>query len=157
MSQETYDNEGDDRPFFRALFDINFTSWITLRVAGILYIFSVISGGLVLFFIFGIWARTAGDMGAIIVVILFPLSFFLLTLTLRLIFEAAVATVAIAKNTSRIRDYPPNEPNSDATNHGKDSGPVSGNTPASSWPSGNTSASSWPSGKETDVQKWERF
>ncbi len=155
-SRGTDHSEIDTRSFFRALFDLNFTSWVTLRVAGILYIFSLIIGGLLLFFIFVAWARAAGDIGGLILVLLLPLSLFLLTLTLRLIFEAAVATVAIARNTAHLRDYPRNDSGNSQPKPGNGPHPI---PPKAQRPTNTTkkSGKKAPDLDPWEANRWERF
>ncbi len=91
--------------FFAALFDLSFKNWVTLRIAGILYILVVILAGLgILTYSIGLAMLVGGFFGFLIFIIGFPLIFFLTTLGLRLAFEGAVATVAIAKNTEALNN-----------------------------------------------------
>jgi len=85
--------------FLKALVDTSFTEWVTLRVAGGLYAAGMVITGLISLAVFGsIWAETGG-VGFIIFIIGVPIFWFLGVLLLRLAFEAAIATIAIARNT----------------------------------------------------------
>ena len=89
--------------FLSALFDLSFRNWVTLRIAGILYLITLIFVGLGLLFTTAALALEIGGFAGFLTFIVgFPLAFFLTTLTLRLVFEGAVATVAIAKNTESL-------------------------------------------------------
>lgn len=89
--------------FFAALFDLSFRNWVTLRIAGVLYILTLVLAGLGILFMAATLALEIGGFGGFLTFIIgFPLVFFLVTLTLRLAFEGAVATVAIAKNTEAL-------------------------------------------------------
>jgi hypothetical protein len=102
--QNPFPPPGNVEPnFFAALFDLSFTTWVTLRIAGILYILTVVLVGLgLLFSSIAIAGDIGGFPGFLVFIIGFPLAFFLVTLALRLAFEGAVATVAIAKNTESL-------------------------------------------------------
>lgn len=89
--------------FFAALFDLQFRNWVTLRIAGVLYIVTVVIAGITVFFTTISLAMAIGSfVGFLVFLFGFPLVFFLITLILRLAFEGAVATVAIAKNTESL-------------------------------------------------------
>ena len=91
--------------FFAALFDLSFRNWVTLRIAGVLYVLTLVFAGLGILFMAATLALEIGGFGGFLTFIIgFPLAFFLVTLTLRLAFEGAVATVAIAKNTEALNN-----------------------------------------------------
>ncbi len=88
--------------FFKALLDTSFTQWVTLRVAGVLYVVTLVFSGIFSFLGFGaLWAGV-GPIGFLIFIIGVPLSWILQALLWRLLFEAAIATIAIAKNTEAL-------------------------------------------------------
>ena len=90
--------------FFAALFDLSFKNWVTLRIAGILYILTVVLFGLsILVYSIALAMLVGGFLGFLVFAVGFPLFLFLTTLALRLAFEGAVATVAIARNTEALK------------------------------------------------------
>jgi hypothetical protein len=105
MSQETISQEkGTKTPFFEALFDLKFQNWVTLRVAGMMYLVTVSILGVYLFIAALVFvSETGGFLSYLLLILGFPLGFFFVALTLRLAFEGAVATVAIARNTESLR------------------------------------------------------
>jgi predicted signal transduction protein with EAL and GGDEF domain len=92
-----------EKNFFQALFDLKFTEWVTLRVAGVLYLITVIllSLGALISFIALFIDPT--PLAIFLGLILIPAGWFLLVLSSRLIFEAAIATIAVAQNTASLR------------------------------------------------------
>jgi hypothetical protein len=92
-----------EKNFFQALFDLKFTEWVTLRVAGVLYLITVIllSLGALISFIALFIDPT--PLAIFLGLILIPAGWFLLVLSSRLICEAAIATIAVAQNTASLR------------------------------------------------------
>ncbi len=96
-------NHVKDTGFLKALLDTSFTEWVTLRVAGVLYTIALVASGLVSLFMFGaLWAQVGG-IGFVFFIIGVPASWILQVLLWRLGFEAAIATIAIAKNTEALK------------------------------------------------------
>jgi len=94
----------EETTFFRALFDFKFTEWVTLRVAGVLYLITIIL--LSLFALIGIIAFIAsGPEAALVLVYIVATAamWFLLVLLVRLGIEASIATIAVAQNTASLR------------------------------------------------------
>jgi hypothetical protein len=90
--------------FFQALFDLKFTEWVTLRVAGVLYLITIILVSLLgLFALFSLFTGFLGPGEIFVGFILIAAGWFLFVLSSRLIFEAAIATIAVAQNTSSLR------------------------------------------------------
>jgi len=105
MSQEPISPENSGKtPFFEALFDLQFRNWVTLRVAGMMYLVTVsILGVYLLVAALLFVSETGGFFSYLLLVVGVPLGFFFIALTVRLAFEGAVATVAIARNTESLR------------------------------------------------------
>lgn len=99
MTDQNETAKDDEKGFFGELFDFSFKTWVTLRVAGVLY--AITLAIIILFALAVLFAlfRT-GDILALLVALAVPLVTFLVILLVRLLFESAVATVAIAKNTT---------------------------------------------------------
>jgi hypothetical protein len=94
----------EETTFFQALFDFKFTEWVTLRVAGVLYLITIIL--LSLFALIGIIAFIAsGPEAALVLVYIVATAamWFLLVLLVRLGIEASIATIAVAQNTASLR------------------------------------------------------
>jgi hypothetical protein len=93
-----------ERTFFQALFDFKFTEWVTLRVAGVLYL-----GYIVLISLAGIIGLIglllAGTEFALVILYLLlgALVWLLLVLIVRVTFEGWIATIAVAQNTASLR------------------------------------------------------
>lgn len=86
--------------FFGELFDFSFKTWVTLRVAGFLYgltILGVVLTSLVLLIMSFATGEVLNILGGLILI---PLATLLVILLVRLTFEGAIATVAIARNTA---------------------------------------------------------
>lgn len=93
-----------ERSFFQALFDFKFTEWVTLRVAGALYLISIILVSLV--GVLGLIAMLLDgtEFALVILYLLLGALVWLLTvLIVRLFFEASIATIAVAQNTASLR------------------------------------------------------
>lgn len=91
------------KSFFQALFDLNFTEWVTLRVAGVLYLITVILVSLGALITFIALFVDPTPLATFLGLILIPAGWFLFVLSSRLIFEAAIATIAVAQNTASLR------------------------------------------------------
>lgn len=92
-----------DKSFWAALFDLKFQEWVTLRVAGVLYV--------IVLAILGIFAVVSffgllfdGGVSILIALVGVPLGLFLAVLITRLSFEATIALVAIARNTESMKN-----------------------------------------------------
>jgi hypothetical protein len=92
-----------ERTFFQALFDFKFTEWVTLRVAGGLYLFSIILVSLVSVLVLIGLLLDGWVFAAILYLLLGPLAWLLVVLIVRLAFEASIATIAVAQNTASLR------------------------------------------------------
>ncbi len=96
--------KSEPKTFLQALFDFKFTDWVTLRVAGVLYLITIIL--LSLFALIGVIAFIAsGPEAALVVVYIVATAamWFLLVLLVRLGIEASIATIAVAQNTASLR------------------------------------------------------
>ncbi len=96
-------NEHIKGGFFKALFDFQFTEWVTLRVAGVLYAVVVALTLVAAIVLFGALWFNAGAIGFVLFVIGVPIFWIVGVLLWRLVFEAAIATIAIAKNTEALK------------------------------------------------------
>lgn len=89
--------------FFAALFDLKFEEWVTLRVAGVLYVIILVLLGL-----FGVVAFFSllldGGISILFALVGVPLVLFIAVLLIRLSFEATVALIAVARNTESLKD-----------------------------------------------------
>lgn len=89
--------------FWAALFDLKFEEWVTLRVAGVLYILVLALIGL-----FGVISFFSllfdGGFSIVIALVGVPIGLFLALLITRLSFEATIALVAIARNTESMKN-----------------------------------------------------
>jgi hypothetical protein len=106
MSDATNPQPATSEPktFLQALFDFKFTDWVTLRVAGVLYLITIIL--LSLFALIGVIAFIASGPEAALVVVYIAatvITWFLLVLLARLAIEASIATIAVAQNTASLR------------------------------------------------------
>jgi len=94
-----------EKPFFQALVDSSFTTFITRRVATVLYVIVMILLGLVTlasvvagaFMFSDTWTREQG----LLLLIFGPLVSLLSLILVRLGFESAVALVLIAESTTK--------------------------------------------------------
>jgi hypothetical protein len=85
--------------FFRELFDLSFKTWVTLRVAGVLYALTLVIIAIIAL-VSMITLFTSGDVTVILLALIgVPLLTFLAVLVVRIGFESAIATIAIARNT----------------------------------------------------------
>jgi len=103
MSYNVNEHINKEPGFFKALLDTSFTEWVTLRVAGVLYAIALVISGIISLVIFGALWADVGAIGFLLFVIGVPLSWLLQVLLWRLGFEAAIATIAIAKNTEALK------------------------------------------------------
>ena len=88
--------------FFRSLFDLSFQSFVTARIIGVLYIISIVLIALYsLVFIIAAFSQSA-VLGAITLLILAPLFFFLAVIYVRVLLELAIVLFRIAENTSEM-------------------------------------------------------
>ena len=94
-----------EKPFFSALFDSSFTTFIARRVTKVIYIIVMVLTGLgVILGILGGLAFMSQDLGSgLLLLIVSPLVGLLFLIVVRLAFESTVALVLIAENTSKNR------------------------------------------------------
>jgi len=99
MSNQLPLSKDDAKGFFGELFDFSFKSWVTLRVAGLLYgIILVIIGIIALVSMISLFG--SGDIVTIFLALIgVPIVSLLAILFTRLAFESSIATIAIARNT----------------------------------------------------------
>lgn len=93
-----------EKSFFQALFDLKFTEWVTLRVAGVLYLLTVILVSL--FAAIGLisFIATGPLFPFVFLAIVFTgIVWFLVVLLVRLGIEASIATIAVAQNTASLK------------------------------------------------------
>lgn len=93
-----------EKSFFQALFDLKFTEWVTLRVAGVLYLVSVAIVSL--FALIGLVTFIAAGPSfafVLVYILVTVIAWFLLVLLFRLGIEASIATIAVAQNTASLR------------------------------------------------------
>lgn len=93
-----------ERTFFQALFDFKFTEWVTLRVAGVLYLITIFLVSLVgIIGLIGLLLAGTEFAFVILYLLLGALVWLLVVLIVRLAFEASIATIAVAQNTASLR------------------------------------------------------
>ncbi len=94
----------EEKTFLQALFDFKFTEWVTLRVAGVLYVITIVVVSL-LALIGVITFIATGPEAAIVIVYVAATAiiWFLVVLLSRLAIEASIATIAVAQNTASLR------------------------------------------------------
>ncbi len=90
-----------DRGFFAALFDTSFSSLVTRRVLGVLYLIVVVLLGLALLVCI-IAAFTQKIWLGLVLLILSPLIYFLYLIWIRIWFEVIVVLFNIADNTAAL-------------------------------------------------------
>ena len=90
--------------FFGKLFDFSFKEFITLQIIKYIYVAGIIfSAFMALGMLVGGFAAFKYDAGrGFITILLSPVVFILLTLSVRLALEALVATFRIAENTTKL-------------------------------------------------------
>jgi len=92
------------KTFFQALFDFKFTEWVTLRVAGVLYLISIVLVSLVgIIGLISLLAAGTEFAFVILYLLVAALVWVLTVLIVRLAFEASIATIAVAQNTASLR------------------------------------------------------
>ena len=91
------------KPFLAALIDSSFTTFITRRVATVLYLvlMVVIAAFAAITVITGLTMITSDGVIGILLVLAGPLGGLLTLILIRLGFESAVALVLVAENTSK--------------------------------------------------------
>lgn len=92
--------------FFKALFDFKFETFVTRKVAAVLYgILTVANGLFVLFAIIqGFQTLTSAYYGrelGLVMVLLAPVAALVIQILLRVTFESSIALVSIAENTKK--------------------------------------------------------
>ena len=103
-NQESTIKNSSDVSFMKALFDLQFEEWVTLRIASVLYVLfigvaSLIAVGLILLALF------SGNEFALtlVYVVGIAIACFLSILLYRLVIESAIATIKVAENTASLR------------------------------------------------------
>jgi len=99
MTNQVPVSKDDAKGFFKELFDFSFKSWVTLRVAGILYAITIVF--VVIFALATILILSTSGDALMLILALFgvPIISLLLILFIRISFESSIATIAIARNT----------------------------------------------------------
>jgi hypothetical protein len=93
-----------EKSFFQALFDLKFTECVTLRVAGVLYLITVILVSLVAVIGLISFIATGPSFAMVLLFLLFTAAiWFLVVLLVRLGIEASIATIAVAQNTASLK------------------------------------------------------
>jgi uncharacterized membrane protein len=93
-----------EKNFFQALFDLKFTEWVTLRVAGVLYLITVILVSLVALIGLVSFVATGPSFAFVLLaMVLAAIVWFLVVLLVRLGIEASIATIAVAQNTASLK------------------------------------------------------
>ncbi|MGR3275378.1 DUF4282 domain-containing protein [Acaryochloris sp. 'Moss Beach'] len=87
--------------FFAKLFDLSFSEFIAIQIAGVLYGIGILFIGLFALLIL-IGGLTQGALPAIGALIFAPLVFVLNIIFFRITLEAFIASIRTAENTSRI-------------------------------------------------------
>lgn len=90
------------RGFFTSLFDFSFRSFVTSRVIGILYVISIIVLVLDSIFWIALAFRLNTALGVLTLLIIAPLIFFLMLISVRVLLEIVVILFRIAENTSEM-------------------------------------------------------
>lgn len=94
----------DAKGFFARLFDFSFKEFITLQIVKYLYIIGLVFAGISAL---GIAGTGVSDlrydfMEGLVKILLSPVAFVLMSIFIRLVLEALVATFRIAENTTKI-------------------------------------------------------
>ncbi len=89
--------------FLASLFDLSFSSMITVRIIQILYVLSLLGAALYTIVIIAI-AFSASDAAGVVVLILSPLIFIVFAIFARVYLEVLVVVFKIADNTAAIAD-----------------------------------------------------
>ncbi len=88
-----------NKGFFESLFDLSFTSFVTIKLVKILFILSLAGIGLAyLFFTISAFATDTG-FGVLVLLIIGPLFVFSYTLLYRVLFELIIVLFRIFENT----------------------------------------------------------
>jgi hypothetical protein len=94
----------ENKTFFQALIDPDFKEWVTLRVAGVLYVIGMILVSLLAVIGYAAYVFSSPGFALALAGLLIAIaSWFLLILLLRLGFEASIALVSVAQNTASLR------------------------------------------------------
>ena len=89
------------KTFFESLFDISFTSFITIRIIGVLYIvaISLVSLGCLAFLIS---CFNNGFNGIVVGLVITPLAWILYVIGIRVGLESLAASIKTSENTARM-------------------------------------------------------
>lgn len=94
----------EQKTFLQALFDFKFTEWVTLRIAGLLYLITIILVSLIALIGVITFVATGPDAAFVVLYLLLTAAiWFLLVVLSRLAIEASIATIAVAQNTASLR------------------------------------------------------
>lgn len=92
-----------EKNLIAALFDFSFKSWVSLRVAGLLYGLSLL--GIIAAVVGFIVTSLASEFIPVpVAVIGGPILGFIAILVTRLVFESSIAIIAVARNTEHLRN-----------------------------------------------------
>jgi hypothetical protein len=96
----------ETKSFWKKLFDLDFTEWVTPSVAKVLYVLAIILASLYAFvtLIVGLAGLSDSNGGSIILVILAPLLWLLFVVYSRVIIEVFLALIRTAQNTRALLD-----------------------------------------------------
>jgi hypothetical protein len=87
----------DNSGFFKNLFDVTFSEFLTIKIIKVIFIIGIIFCGLgALFFLF------TGDMSFILRIIVAPIAFLLYVILLRIWLELVLVIFRIADNTDKL-------------------------------------------------------
>ena len=90
----------EEKGFFASLFDISFTSFVTVRIIKVIYVITLVLIGLAaLVFIVAAFADSVGA-GVFVLVILAPVVSLLYVIYTRVLLEIVIAIFRIAENTA---------------------------------------------------------
>jgi uncharacterized membrane protein len=92
------------RGFFAKLFDLSFSEFIAVQIAGVLYGVGIVIIGLgCLAAIFAGLSRGVGP--GLVTLVIVPVLFLLYVIFFRIALESFIAAIRTAENTSRIAEY----------------------------------------------------
>ncbi len=97
------------KSFFEALFDFSFSSMITVRIIQILYALAMLGNTLITFFILLAVFKSSSAAG-IIVLVLSPVIFTVMTIFVRVYMETLIVLFKIADNTAAMAESFRREP-----------------------------------------------
>jgi hypothetical protein len=105
-----------ERGFFSSLFDFSFSEFITTKIIRALYILGIIADGLTAFGLFLMFAR-GGGMKLIAGLVVAPIVFIVLVISLRVWLELVIVAFNIADNTRQLVEMQNNYAGDQETQH----------------------------------------